>query len=275
MKNVAFLIVSTIILAGCLVSSPGKPTSNTIPPESTATLQPSNTIIPTNTIMPSPTNTPEPTKTPVPSSTPTPDLFAVVGDHIKTYKSEELVHVFNEFSKSKTLVLDNYSYNAARTHTLFPSYTDLQPEEFLVISKVKWSHAPGRITDSAASCGFTFRFNNDDKSYFAVISADGNTRFINADDKYWRGLDHKMILSQSFTATTDEVEFVMAVMPERFVLAIDGEIILDNPMKWDSTGYFGYALISGTNRDYGTRCTFTDTTLFINKMVDNAELPSG
>ncbi len=275
MKNFMFLIVSAIFLASCLVSNPGKPGSTINPTVSTATLQPSETTIPTNTIIPSPTNTPAPTKTKVPTSSPTPVLFTVVGEQIKTYKSEELALVFNEFSKSSTLVLDNYSYNAARTRTLFKSPTDLQLEEFLVISKVKWSHSPGRIANAAASCGFTFRENNVDNSYFAVISADGNTRFINADDKYWRGLDHKMILSQEFIPTTDEVEMIIAVLPERFVLAIDGEIILDNPMEWKSTGYFGYALISGTNRDYGTRCTFTDTILFINKMVDNAELPSG
>ena len=275
MKNIAILIVSAIILASCLVSNPGKPKSNTNSPTSTPTPQPSNTTIPTKTIEPSPTKTPAPTKTKAPTASPTPDLFTVVGDQIKAYKSEELDIVYNEFSNSSPLVLDNYSFNAARTHTLFPSYTDLQLEEFLVISKVKWTHAPGRIANAAASCGFSFRDNTVDNSYFAVISADGNTRFINADDKYWRGLDHKMIVSQEFTPTTDEVEMIMAVLPERFVMAIDGEIILDNPMKWESTGYFGYALISGTNRDYGTRCTFTDTVLFINKMLNNEESPSG
>ena len=265
MKNIAILIISAIILASCLVSNPGKPKSNTNSPTSTPTPQPSNTTIPTNTIEPSPTNTPAPTKTKTPTSLPTPDLFAVVGDQIKTYKSDKLINVLNEFSKSSVLVLDNYSYDAAQTQTLFPSFTYLQPEEFLIISKVKWSHSPGRIKESAASCGFTFRDNQDDKSYFAVISADGNSRLIYADEKYWRGLDHRKILSQKFTAETDEVDFIMAVLPERFVMAIDGEIILDRETKWDSTGFFGYALISGTNRDYGTRCTFTDTILFVNK----------
>ncbi len=88
MKNIAILIVSAIILASCLVSNPGKPKSNTNSPTSTPTPQPSNTTIPTNTIEPSPTNTPAPTKTKAPTASPTPDLFAVVGDQIKTYKSE-------------------------------------------------------------------------------------------------------------------------------------------------------------------------------------------
>lgn len=271
MKKIIFLLFVVLITLSCMVSNPlSRPvqlTPTILITYITATPLPSAT--------PGPTNTPAPTKTPRPTATPTPDLFSIVGNQIKTSKSAELINVFNEFSASNPITLDNYTFNGAREHTLFPKYMDFQPEEFLIVSKVKWEHSSAKITSSAASCGFMFRYNGDDKSYFAVISADGNTRLINIDDIYWRGVAHKKIRSQQFNPQTDEVDLLLAILPERFVMAVDGEIILDTTLDWDSTGYFGYSLISGTNRDYGTRCSYSDTIIFVNKETESIQSSGG
>ncbi len=275
MKKSIFLLFTMFISLSCLVSSPVS-SPEPSPIQSTPTILTTKiTKTPMNSATPESTNTPAPTKTKSPTLTPTQDLFFIVENQIKTSKSPELINVFNEYSESIAYTLDDYTFYGAREHTLFPKYMDFQPEEFLIVSKVKWEHTSAKITASAASCGFMFRYNEDDKSYFAVISADGNTRLINIKDEYWRGVAHKMIKSQQFNTQTDEVELLLAVLPERFVMAVDGEIILDKALVWDSTGYFGYSLISGTNRDYGTRCSFSDSIIFVNKETESLSSSGG
>lgn len=263
MKRIVILVISAVLVMSCLATGPASVTPAAPATVVANTNLPSSTPEPTD--LPEPTNTPMPTKTQAPTYTPTPDVFALVEDQIKSYKSSELSTIFTEFTESGSYTLDDLSYTGARQYTLFPKYLDFQPEEFILLSKVKWEHSSAKITASAASCGFMFRNNDTDKSYFAVISADGNTRLINIHDDRWDGVAHQKIRSQTFNAQTDEVDMLLAVLPDRFVMAVDGEIILDQALTWDSTGYFGYSLISGTNRDYGTRCSFSDTIIFVNK----------
>lgn len=267
MKKIIIILLIAVISVSCLLSRPVQPTPKVVITYITTTPEPTNT--------PGPTRTPTITKTPKPSPTPTPDYYSIVGAQIESAKSKELIEVFKEFSKSEAVTIDDYRYDGARLLSLFSRGIDFQPEEFLIISKVKWEHTSPKITASSASCGFMFRNNDKDKSYFSVISADGNTRLINIKEDHWLGVAHKKVRSQSFNAQSDEVEFLMAVLPYRFVLAIDGEIIIDQNIEWDSTGYFGYSLISGTNRDYGTRCNFSDTVVFVNKMTSGPETSGG
>jgi len=216
-----------------------------------------------------------PTLTPRPTYTSTPDSYSTIKDEIGALNNPELDYIFQDFSKATVEHLDDYSYNGATEYTLFPSYIDILPEEFVIISNVSWNHSSDKITESAASCGFMFLNNMEDKSYFAVVSADGNVRLINMIEEYWNGVAHKKYKGRTLNPQSDEVQIIMSVQPYRFVLAVEGDIILDKAMEWDSVGYFGYTLISGTNRDYGTRCSFKDTIIFINKETEIQESPNG
>lgn len=255
MKKLFSISVLAIIVMGCSITQFA--TQPTATPTETSTPQPTQTLTPTKT------STPTKTATPKPTLTPTLDFQKIGNDRITSYKNKDLDYLIEYFKYSYAVPLDDYTDDVARENMVFSTTMDFMPKEFMVISKIAYEHPTDRITKPNAGCGFIFHDNEIDKSYFAMITADSQARLFNLVLKeYIKGVAHHKIKQKPLTSPNGSAEVIVAVMDDRFVMAVDGEIVIDQAMTWDSEGKFGYSFSSGTNKGYGTRCIFTDTIIY-------------
>jgi len=139
--------------------------------------------------------------------------------------------------------------------------TDLELENFVFAGHLKWSTATA--TDDTSACGILFG-GQPDSSDYAVF------------------LDKSRVYFSSSTATTNfelgktsgtgrisfgnpaEADFSLVVYQTHAYVYVDGEFIGEytlsssKPLK----GVFGYGIISGTNKDYGTSCEITNAAVW-------------
>jgi hypothetical protein len=267
MKRASILLFVILLSVACSLSP--------IPVKKTATelLQPTlvSTLEPTVTFTPTVTKTPTKTPTITPTLTPTPDYGQLTADRIKAYNNPDLDYLLEYYKDYPPIVLEDYTDDAALNDNIFSVSMKFKPQIFMVISKIEYQHPDARITKPNAGCGFIFHDNDVDKAYYAIITADSNARLSNLIFKqYIKGVAHHKIRQKPLTSPNGSAEVLIAVMDDRFVMAVDGEVVIDQAIKWDSDGNFGYAISSGTNKGYGTRCIFSDTVIY----TDPADYPS-
>lgn len=259
MKRSGILLFILLLSIACSLSPATVQETATEMPEPTLL----STRLPTETSTPTITKTATRTPTQKPTLTPTPDYGLLTADRITAYENPDLDYLLEYYQDYIPIPLDDFTDDAALNKTIFSVSMDFQPQIFMVVSKIAYEHPDRNISAPNAGCGFMFHNNDLDKSYYAFITADSNARLTNLIyKKYITGLAHHRIRQKPLTSPNGSAEVIMAVMDDRFVMAVDGEIVIDQPMNWDSEGYFGYTISSGTNKGYGTRCIFSDTVIY-------------
>jgi serine/threonine protein kinase len=230
--------------------------------KSTSTSEKTLTLI-QPTRQPSKTITPKPTKTFTPKPT-TINQYDLLLKRVSAFNNPEIGSIVKQFENGRQKPLARYSLDGnVRTNVFYETLSDVSPEEFVVISDVIWQHPTDNIQKSSSGCGYIFKYENDN-SYIALFTLDNYARLIGIGD-FWDGISHKQEKSLNLTSPNGSAQILMAVTQEKFVFAVNGKIILDLHVDWRSKGNFGYSLISGTYKDYGTRCTFDNTIMLINK----------
>ncbi len=218
----------------------------------TATFMP-----PTATLTPAPTST----ATPRPSSTPdlaatqeSADQQALIqklfdGDFISTtnWRHDSLISYSDEWAK-----LGWYSWKPV------PSSTSA---DFIIRTDVSWESASNTPDDSG--CGFVFREQPNKDHYVIYIAMNGylqaahnlSSNWVNMGDAYYG----KGSLSAKHNLT-------LVVSGNTFSVLVDDKFIRKYSGFKDklTSGELAYTVISGTNKDFGTRCQFENTQLWTN-----------
>ena len=269
MKKVLIAIIVLLITLSCSFSANQKQTATSEAKLSETTVLPTQptsfpTIEPTiPRAKKAPTATLIPSFTPRPTASPTPAQFPVIQEKVRQYGNPKLDELVAEFSKNDVIYLDDFSDigNKLKYIYNFPLY-EFEPRNFIALSRLNWSHSTTSITKSAAGCGFIFFNNSDNQRYYAVVTNDSNVRIIHLYQGGWSGIAHKKY-SQSLDLPNGEADFIVIVKDDLLVVAVNGEIVINQTFDWRSSGSFGYSILSGTNNPNGTRCDFTDTALII------------
>jgi len=224
-------------------------------------------LVATPTPVPSPTKTPLPTNTPKPTATPrptsTPDVAATQRyDDILTQveRFKEAGHI--PTTQGKYIELPEYHKEwAQRQWSTREWYFDYEPESFVFTAHAKWSTAGP--TSETSGCGIAFGTQDDGRGY-GIFLDKARIYFAYYDLKYYYELGKTRGSGRLNFGNPAEAKFSLAVYDYKAYVYVDdvfiGEYSLskDKPLK----GYFGYGLISGTNKDYGTRCDITDPRLW-------------
>jgi hypothetical protein len=263
MKRIFIISLLALFTFGCLSTT--IPTATQLSP--VPSKQPESTVpvIPTET---RPSLTAKPTKTPAPTDLPiekTPGVYEQVQTSIKGENASEITSLLDTFSKARIITLTDYSLEGAATTSLFHISAGISPVEFFTISDVSWEHPTTNIRESSAGCGYLFNDNEKDQSYFTILTLDNQARLTQVRGNYWDGVKHVKDNSMNLSSPNGKVQLILILVDKRVVFAVDGKIMIDQTVDWQSTGSFGYALLSGTNKDYGTRCNYSNTFVFINK----------
>jgi hypothetical protein len=245
----ALLLAST----ACSTVAPETPTP-TVPPA-------------TNTPLPTPTKTVRPTSTPRPTATPNlaatkeaADLQARIQNYVQNgylpsdkgdfYKLQDTTF---EWAQKDWLNFEDAGYG-------------YKIKNFAVWADINVSSASAVNYPEYSGCGFAFRYNEDKGDMYTVIVSKDRVLVTSCP----KGSCYVVGKAQGTGRLGYKGDFKAAVElivneTAAYVLA-DGQFIGEYTLSSEHTtdpGYFYYSIWSGTNKDYGTRCDYSNVRLWI------------
>ena len=247
-----FLVSLTLVLSACSISAvqPTATPASTETPKPTAT----TTLTPTNTPKPSPT--PRPTKTP--------NLAAT--ERMDGYNAETQSYFDKGYLKTlagKIKEMDDFSYDWAQLGWYNWQSLDNKVTDFYISAHFVWSSA-FRNADTSG-CGFIFAI-QENGDHYAVFLDRREILFLNSDQT--ANYSRKVGLTRgtgrvNFDNPADHpvsADFTLIVNGLYAYVLVDGQDIGEYTLAQSKIlrGDIGLSLLSGTNKDYGTRCEMTN-----------------
>jgi hypothetical protein len=229
----------------------------------TAQPTPTSTPVPTATVTATPTNTPRPSPTLRPTWTP--NLAA-------TQRVEELEAEVQDFydkgylntTDGRFTELDDFSYDWAQLGWYKPLLLRDSASDFFMSAHFKWDSA--FKNSDISGCGFIFGIQPNDDHY-AV--------FLDRMKIFFLITDHKLGYSKPVSPTRGtgrvkfdypaEADFTLIVKGAYAYVLVNNEVVGEYTLAQSRSlhGGLGLTVLSGTNRDYGTRCEMTNLHLWI------------
>ena len=224
---------------------------------------------PTPTATPAPaTNTPEPTatKTPKPTNTPLPTATPNVA---ATQQIEDFNAILQEYvdsgyiggTEGKVTQLDDFHEDWAQLgwYQWWPQ--DEVENDFVFKSHLAWSTASN--TPEISGCGIVFgKQTNDD--HYAIFIDKGRILFLMGRGSNIYNVGKTSGSGRLNYGNPAEADLIVAVSKQIAYVSVDGDVT-KYTLSADQTasGTLALSILSGTNRDYGTRCKMTDTLLWV------------
>ena len=250
--NPVFLFVSVLMLVSLACST------SAAPPTSTSTPKPKAT----STITLTPTNTPRPTVTPRPTRTP--NLAAT--QQMEEYNTETQGYFdlgYLSTTDGEVAHYDDSSEDWAQLDWYRPSTILNVASDFYVSAHFKWSSAYRNAGESG--CGFVFAANENGDHYAVFLD---RSKIIFLDNVSSSSYSRAVGLTRGtgvvkFGNPFDEpaeADFTLIVEDAYAHVLVDGEVVGEYTLSQSRSldGFIGLALLSGTNRDFGTRCEATN-----------------
>jgi hypothetical protein len=245
-----FLLV-LVSLACATVTSPPTPTST---PEHTSTV----TVTPTNTPRPSPT--PRPTRTP--NLAATQHVEELNAEAQKYFELGYLTTPNGTFSE-KSDFREDWAQLGWYSRWIF----DQEVSDFYMSAHIKWSSAY-RSADTSG-CGFVFA-EQENGDHYAVFLDRAKILFVETDYYYEPIGTTRGAGRVNFGNPADhpvEADFTLIVRDAYAYVLVDGEVVGEYTLSQSKIlrGKVGLALLSGTNKDFGTRCEMTELRIWTPK----------
>ena len=247
LPTLSFIILWVLLLSSaCSTFSPPVPTS-TSTPKPTAT----NTAIPTETAVP--TSTPRPTRTP--------NLAAT--QHMSDLQAEAQSYFEEGYIKSADGRFREYDdFNEEWAQLGWYSWWTLgqNAKDFYISAHFKWTSAY-RSAD-LSGCGFAFAIQGDNDHY-AVFLDRSKVYFVETAEYYTPFSPTRGTGRVNFGNPFDlpvEADFTLIVQGTTAYVLVDQDLVGEYTLSQSKQlrGGLGLTLLSGTNRDFGTRCEMTD-----------------
>ncbi len=238
-------ILSTLVLSACS-------TAATPPPA------PTDTPRPTATDTSIPTNTPKPTSTPMPTKTPNLAATQHMNDlQAEAEKYADLGYIPSAEGQFKEF--DDFEYDWAQLGWYKRFLLGQTAKDFFITAHVAWQSAFKNAEESG--CGIAFA-NQENGEHYAVFLDRSKVLFVDADNRYngsrligpTRGTGRV-----KFTPPA-EAEMALIVTNSYAYVLINGEVVGEYTLSQSRNleGDLALTVLSGTNKDYGTRCKMTN-----------------
>lgn len=251
-----FVLLMALVISSCSTVTPPPP-SNT--PQPTAT----NTFVPTKTLKP--TSTPRPTSTP---------------NHAATQQMQDMqAEIQSYFDKGYLETTDgsffqfrDFEYEWAQLQWYQRFYLEgkgasAHYSDFVFNAHFKWSSAYRNADISGCGVAFAEQQNED---HYAVFLDRSKVLFAKTDYYYnpfgpTRGTG-RVKFENPFDKPA-EADFTLIVKDKYAYVLVDDELVGEYTLaeSQSTKGTISLALISGTNKDYGTRCEMTNVHIFVPK----------
>jgi hypothetical protein len=232
-------------------------------PQATSTSLPTSTVAPTATQLPTATKTLVPTSTPRP--TVTPNLAATqkydgFNQEIQSYYDAGYVARTNGEMEE----FDDFAVEWAQLgwYQWYPLGRDVS--SFAMAAHFKWTSAYKNADESG--CGFAFAI-QPDNGHYAVFLDRNKIIFLDADSSYGSYARSVGRTSGSGRVKFDnpaEADFTLIVNGINAYVLVNKEMVGKYTLSKSRIlqGDVGLTVLSGTNKNYGTRCEMTDIHLF-------------
>ena len=232
----------------------------------TPTVAPSSTPVPptlTATATIPPTSTPRPTATPNLAAT-----QAYEADQARLQKYVESGYIAS--TAGKVYSLDDSTQEMAQIHYLnyFASGYQDSVKDFAAWVDIKMSSAAPVSYPEYSGCGFGFRIKDNGDAYTAMVTNDSvlvTWCFQALGNKCGRvGKTSGKGTVKLPNPAEAHLEFIVNGGTAHAL--VNGELVAKYTLFGDrlvEPGFFAYSIVSGTNKDYGTRCTMTNGKIWV------------
>jgi hypothetical protein len=134
--------------------------------------------------------------------------------------------------------------------------TTLSPTDFVIRAHTEWESASKTANWFDSGCGFVFREADENNHYMIFLALDGNVYFKGYIDGIYREL------GKGYAGNIDHLkggaDVALVVEGSHIVYYVNGDKILERTNGELTSGNLALTLVSGTNKDFGTRCDMTN-----------------
>jgi len=231
-----------------------------------AACSPTNANIPIATASPivaTPTKTEKPVSTLWPSATPnviaTQNYDDIFSD-VQKYRDEGIISSTNGQYRG----LDDYTTSIAKKGYLSYDYFGFTIKNFVYKAHVGWSTAGD--TSDTSGCGIVFAIDEkkDNNNYYGVVLDKKRIFFSSTYGGYYYDMGKVRGTGKLDFGNPAQADLTLVIYDYKAFVYVDDEFIGEYVLSKDRalSGKFGFGIISGTNRDYGTRCEITNSRLW-------------
>ena len=243
------IAVLALVTLACGASAP-EPTATNTPVPSTATA----TIVPTDT--PKPTRTPRPTKTPNLAAT---QRSEALNAEAQAYFDKGYLST----ADGDFIEYDDFQTDWAQLGWYQWWIMDEKASDFFMSAHFKWSTAWNY--NDVSGCGFVFGL-QDNSDHYAVFLDKSRILFLNSDQSMGGSYEVGKTKGTGRVKFDNpaEADFTLIVKDKYAVVLVDGEMVGEYTLAKNKAieGNLGLTVLSGTNKDYGTRCEMTNLHLW-------------
>lgn len=157
--------------------------------------------------------------------------------------------------------LPDFDQSEARLGYLRGWYTDYEAQNFVLSANTAWNSASTSANWPDSGCGVIFSLTDDANYYYSYLGLDGYVRLgritngeakLQAQDRYGK-----------VSIPDGEAKIMLVVYGQRVKYYVNDQPVMDTYAAAIKPGPIAMTLLSGTNKDYGTRCQMTDVDLWI------------
>ena len=140
-------------------------------------------------------------------------------------------------------------------------HTGHSPVDFIVRADASWESASDKANWWDSGCGFVFREKDVDNHYLAYLDMNGFANLVRRRNGFTIHLGRSN-LSYPLEKPADEANIMLAAERNNLYFFVDGYLMLYRQDMSLEEGELSLTLLSGTNKDYGTRCEMTNIELW-------------
>lgn len=141
--------------------------------------------------------------------------------------------------------------------------TGYSPDNFAIAAHAEMTSASDKANWPDAGCGFVFAEQDNKNHNLAYLSMDGYVQIYGVRNGSWRYLANKRY--GSLPTPSSEADIALVVYNKRIIFFVNGQQVVSVSDSRMGSGDLNLTLLSGTNKDFGTRCRMTGIGLFIFK----------
>lgn len=286
-KTILLLVLVSLLLSACGASPTGQDSASQAARALVATDTPAAPFA-TDTPQPTSTATCTPTATLVPTATPnltatsaaaTSEAFfatqragrtatAVSGQATQQAEDELWSKLTNDgtitYTKGDLYYMDDLEESWAQLNWYRWWSFGFDYSDFVIASHIEWK-TPENWKYVSGGCGFVVRIKDNDNHLVVFLTPKGDAelgamtpRGFNYQGVHWKNPDLPNYLLIN-PASSGEADLIVVAEKEFVTAYVNGEKIYQWYVALTSPGDMGYTIVSGTNKDFGTNCKFTDT----------------
>jgi hypothetical protein len=179
-----------------------------------------------------------------------------MADIVQKLFDDGVIHSLN--GKFSHLPKFNKSWAQIQYYQWWP--TGYEATDFVIRSDITWESASNIANWFASGCGFVFRATDEDNYYMMFLSMDGwveGGRQVKGISSWFQdAFYHKLDVPKGSAnlMIVNEKDWIYVFVNDKRVFRTQDIALTE--------GNLAYTLVSGTNKDYGTRCTWENVQLW-------------